>query len=334
MSRNSFATPNLNPKSKFKKVFPIEVGKANNYRLMPAPVEQSSNGDWYLYQKIHYGYQVEKENNGEKYLVYAPFFCVEVFDFNKKKIVEHCPECDKIAAKRAELDDLKKVYAADKTRTEAQIKVLLDPHEKWLQKHSLEKKYYVHAMNEDRQFSYLKLGKEVFSDLRAKIKKLDQDGLNAFDFDSGVWWNFTRTGEGRFDTKYGVEAVQESVVVEGRKLLDFKRAPLSEEEINQAAAEAINLKTLYPSLPVDTIQQLVESDGTPASVSAILSGNQKRSESPRATAPASVKVATAPATKTTATTPTVKPEATSAPLGFDPNDPNVPTDAYLKVFGE
>ena len=91
------------------------------------------------------------------------------------------------------------------------------------------------------------------------IKDYNQDptSLNSADDDSGVWFDFVRTGTG-FDTEYDVKKVQTKIKgPTGATMFADDRAPLSENVVESYADMAYDLSAIYQVKKYEELRQIL-----------------------------------------------------------------------------
>jgi hypothetical protein len=265
--REGFVRPS--EQSSFKK--PIALKDGNNiFRLLPPVARVSPDGSWYQYQRQHWGYGVkDKDGNFQA----RPFACVQEMDFKTKKVTVPCAECDLIEKNKNALAeaDLK-----SKGRPPAERKALLQPLWEFSNLHNLDRKYVMNVKSGDGEFSYIRLPSTVYKDMKVLIKKLRERDIDPFDLDGGVWFNAVRTGEKK-KTEYHTEIVMENVKLpNGQKAQVEKSAALTEEEVNAALSEAQDLRNMLTVISPESIQKLVDSEGSFEIAEAIFGAAQQR----------------------------------------------------------
>lgn len=280
------------------KNFKPDVAKPFTFRLFPPMKSFQATGAWFTYGRQHWGYRTTDSQDPNKTKP-RTFMCIEEKDRVKDMITVSCPECRLIEQKTQFLLDREATESAgckargilSEPEIEREIGHLLQPTRDWLKAHSLDKKYAYLVMDLAGEFGVLRLGYRAHKQLVKLIDGLKAEGIDAFDFDTGVFFTVTRDGNGR-ETEYTVVVTKEPVMIDGRKLMDYKRAPLTDAQLEQAVNMLPDLGTLFANskLSAEQIRLLVEGDGDPSEVDAIFGMTQRRERSP-APAPAPTQAA-------------------------------------------
>lgn len=278
-------------KQNFKKTNYFNLEKGDNYyRIMPEMFTGIERNLWSVYYTRHWGY---KKENGQK----QPFLCTRKYDPKTRLIAHECAFCKDFDGKQelvksflSQIESLnKQLVEAENTGTDDEVESieieLGDTQSKLSEVRqtlgSVERRFWVNAMNKAGEFGLLSIPKTVFEGLAGKREKdgtrvpglfkiLDEnEGLSALDVDQGVWLKITRTGSDQYDTKYSCEAEQEFVEVNGRKSKQTKLAPLSTEQKIQALKNCTDLCTMFDHLVLtdDEMKSIV--NGSSAAVSAL-----------------------------------------------------------------
>jgi hypothetical protein len=261
----------------------------NLYRVLPPYGKQAASQKYIVYGAQHFGYSgIDPfEPNGDPKA--RPFKCVKEEDYKTKMVTVECAECtnrDAYLAKKAKLEAELKVQGAtdEQIRADKGIEQL----NSWLRQHNIDSKHYIAVMNEKREFGVLKVPTKAKKKLVQLIKDLNtKEKLDATDVDQGVWFDFQRTGEGFTNTVYDVELVYgDQVLPDGRRVKVLNTVPLSVEEQNQAIKVLPELQDIIPVISAEQIQQLVNSNGEPEVVDAIMNAGQKKGTAERLSRPA------------------------------------------------
>lgn len=301
---------NYNANNSAKLVF-YRLGMKDNQReltlrIAPPIKDLAEKGYIAVYVKQHFGYSIAGKDNKR---IPVTFNCIERRG-KDKKIVQECPECNEIAARKADLEAKEARYKADGTAAEV-VEAALRPAKAWLKEHNLDKKWNLNAKNEAGVWGYLAIGHKCYDkELLPLLKKL-QTSMSIEDptgVEEGVWLKFTRLGDKFNDIADKVEVVQVSL---GKGQTQIKTDTLNEKDFS--ALEAMpSLTTLGRRLTYEQIATLVESGGDEEVVKAVFNSSSPRSEkgetSPVSTSGPTTQVSTAPvAPAPTAATPTSVP---------------------------
>lgn len=280
-------------RTEFKKrnYFNLEKGD-NYYRIMPEMFTGIEKNLWAIYYVRHWGY---KKENGQK----QPFLCVRKYDPKTRMISHECAFCKDYDAKfetvkeyEAQIAKLKKTLVeAQDTGSDDEVEGLEaqlgDLQSKLSETRStlgsVERRFWVNAMNKQNEFGILSLPKTVFEQLSGKrnqdgtrvpglIKTLEEDeGVNALNVDEGVWFKISRTGSTQFDTEYTTSPEQETLEINNRKTKQTKLAPLSNELKVKALKECSDLVVMFDHLALSDAEMKTIVNGSPAAVSAMAS---------------------------------------------------------------
>jgi hypothetical protein len=232
------------------------------YRILPPFGLLAKLGRWSQYEAIHWGAEL---SGGKK----RAFRCIQRKNRKTKMVELECPMCMKyneqfalMKNKEKEMTDLKK--------TREEIELYLKPITDWLQLFNLQKGHYLNVLRQDGQIGRLFIKIKCKQALDIKIPKwIEKTGVDPIAVDGGLWIDFQRTGMGRNDTVYDVSLVEETVEINGRKLTDVKRAPLSGEVVTRMEKEAFELADYYKDLTYDEIKMMVSSNFDPAIVDSV-----------------------------------------------------------------
>ncbi len=231
------------------------------YRILPPFGLLASSGRWSQYEAVHWGFSL---SNGKK----RAFRCIQRKGRNKMIEVE-CPMCKKIAEKTRQYESSREKFLAD-GKTEAEVAVLVQPLADWLKTFNVQKGHYLNVLRQDGQIGKLFIKIKMKQDLDLKLPKfMEKYKIDPIAANEGMWLDFTRNGMERNNSVYGVEPVEETVEINGRKLIDIKSAPLSADVIKRMAKEAFELSTQFRDLTYDEVQMMVSSNGDPTIVDGV-----------------------------------------------------------------
>jgi hypothetical protein len=246
--------------------------------------------------KQHFGYDTVDASGSRNW---NTFYCVEVFDFKTKTIVEPCPECENIKQKKALFEATKKGLEQQQVPPEA-IRAKLEPLDNWIRKHNLDAKWYINVKTVEGEYCTLKIGtklKKKLDALREELLKPTRPGtpsVDLFDPETGIYLEFIRSGKG-FDTDYDVRPATETKMytIDGAStpVMVHRKAPMADTEKEDAEATTYDIVDVgIRRLPKSAVAELVKCDGSPEAVEAIFKAGQpapKAAPAPRA-APAPV----------------------------------------------
>lgn len=252
----------------------IQDNGSHLYRILPPFGLLAAKGQWAQREAIHWGY---KSGDGKM----RPFRCIQRTNPKTKMVIVECPQCTKIAEKKKIYDNAVKKFVNDGKSQEEAWK-LTEGLKAWLDRFNLDFSYSVNALRpEDNQIGKLKLKTSAKKSLDEEIKRLqEKKGIeDPLDPDTGVLFDFQRSGAGRFDTKYAVTVAMENVKVGGEDLERIRRFPLTQDIINRMGKEAFELATSFTDLNHDQIALLVSSNGDASIVDSVFgAGTTTKSE--------------------------------------------------------
>jgi hypothetical protein len=307
--RNSYKKPQADGGGgDFKKPFALTEGK-NLVRPIFLP-ELAPEGKWFKYVAQHFGYKVLNRDGEEKL---RTFVCPRVYNSKTKEERHPCAECSKIERQEALLKKREVQYESEGL-TPDDIATRTQSLRDWLSSHNRDVKYFVHVMNDKGEFGYVKLPSTAFYEMKEHVQKLDKEqGIDAFSPDQGIWFSVNKTGKG-FSTKYSTTIEMEVQVINGKRMMSEKLAPLTDEQLEQALRECPQFDKLLNVISDRQIEQLAISNGTPEEVTAIL-GAPNRRENSASPVPRAVQAArTAEAEAEQAEEPVVVAPRPAAPL--------------------
>jgi hypothetical protein len=249
----------------------LKDGK-NKYRIGPPYKSLAAEGRWFYYTRQHFGYYGTDAKDDSK-TVARPFLCPLEIDRRTEMVKRPCKECDKIEQQKELLAER---TAAEQAagRSDDEIKKITGSLVAWLKSHNVDKKYNVIAKNEKGEWGTLPLpykAKEAF-DLRKK-ELLDQ-GIDPLDIENGVWFVFTRSGEG-LKTVYTCDIEMEVEIVNGKRQMSYKMDTMTEADFKDIQDNCPDLSTLGRPLTQEQISMLVSGSGDPEEVDRIFQQSQK-----------------------------------------------------------
>lgn len=274
----------------------------NIVRIIPAFKSLASKGAWFMYHKQHFGYSgVDRKNAGKTKA--RPFKCLEEKNHQTKMVLIPCAECNlneqrALMLKNKQAQALTATDASTKKTLEIQVKAL----EEYLKVHNLDKKYYMNVKFADGTFGTIGIGYKAFTALKAVMKKHQEDGgLDPFDPQQGVWFDFFKEGTG-LKTEVSVSIVDEVKEINGQRYKVAKPAPLTRPDLEKVVSDCNDLPFVVKAITSQQIEQLVENGGDdPETVDLIFDQGTRREASPeaspvKAAAVAAQAVAVAPVT--------------------------------------
>lgn len=314
MSNNTqgFGKPKFGGGGTFAKSIRLKENSTTVVRILPPMKSLSETGEWAVYVGTHFGYKGVNPKDRSK-PTYRPFKCIEKRDYKTKMILQDCPECDLIAQRENELEDLLSNAKAQGHGAD-EIEELAKPLKDWLKDHNCDRKWHMNVKQQDGSFAVLQLSHKTKKLLESEITRvLTEDGIEALDLDAGVWFRFSRTGKG-IETQDTVGVEYESVrdASTGRLIRTVKMAPLTEAEQEKALKECPDLATNVRSLSYEQIKLLTECSGEDEDVDKILALGEKKQES---SPPATTKASAAPVSK-----PQPKPQPAPAPSASEEDE--------------
>lgn len=180
---------------------------AQAYRLIPA---MSEDGIWHKFITAHFGY---KDSAGKMHT----FQGVEEKDHKTKMVTVYDAAADRLVRLAAQLDAEKKKPADEQDGELIQKLVKLVGHGAVMGQYNLDKKQYIYAYDREGNIGCLKLSHRAFLSLKSAIDKYkaDNDGADPLDPETGVYFEFNRTGT-KLDTTVQVSPLQITVKENGK----------------------------------------------------------------------------------------------------------------------
>lgn len=269
MSQTGWGKPKYGS-PEFKKTGKPKKGPGDNYiRILPPMFSLAPSGRWSVYLATHWGYSGVHPSDKEKTVV-RPFRCIEESNNRTKMVTKACPECDNWRAKVAERD-AKQAELKAAGKSDEEIKTILKGRNDWIKAHGPDRRVYVNVKYPDGTFGDYKMNYKIHKKgIDAKIKEVaEKYKLDALDPEGGVWFNIKRIGNG-WDPPDQIELKKE-FRSDGSEIL--ARAPLSQEDWDQASTQCRDLTTLGGAiLTFQQIAELVKSGGDPETVDRIFGG--------------------------------------------------------------
>lgn len=261
----------------------ISENGSHFYRILPPFGLLAAKGQWAKFEAIHWGF---KGTDGKM----KPFRCIQRTKKNRNGMVDiivECKQCTKIAEKKAQYDNAVKKYVSE-GKTQEEAWKLCEPMKPWLERYNLDRHWTVNALRpEDNQIGKLKIKLAAKKELDERIKELqEQKGIeDPLDPDTGVLFDFQRTGEGRYGTKYPVKVAMETVKIDGENFEKIRRFPLSKDVLNRMQTEAFELASSYVDLTHEQIALLASSNGDPSIVDSVFGAGTTSKSAPEFDAP-------------------------------------------------
>lgn len=240
-----------------KKWFNLKTG-SNLYRVLPSisfDGTKPSNNPWAFHQLIWV------KGKERKY----PVVCIRETNQDKKVLVS-CPIFDKIEFLKKQLEAMQK---NPETANSPQTKKMADR----LKDYNVDKAYYLNVVNKAGEIGILKIKYTALQDLKATIKNLNNEGINAIGAgpNDGVFLDFRRIEDDTGRVSYKVDAAKITVKnpQTGRPSLEYDWSPLTPEIMNRMETEAAELSKIYRKLELDKLEQLATLD--PDTIDAVMS---------------------------------------------------------------
>jgi len=298
---NSFGNLSFDKKTHFEKrnFFKLVSGD-NIYRIMPPMFDGKERGIWFAYYSDHFGYI---DSRGKKH----KFLCTRKYDENG--IMGRCLFCEdqenlknKLQLIEQKISELNSAIASFKQNNDASDKLsnIQDEIASFeMQKTELKEKirtrntaFYVNAMDQAGNFGVLGLKKTVYEELAGKRNSnfrepgMFQDLKNNEKIDplspnEGVWFNITRTGVNFTEVKYRTFVVNETVIIDGKKLKSIKQAPLSNQQKQMALLKCQNLLTMFDHLKLTLEETKIVINGSPEAVTAVINAPTRKRNMPK-----------------------------------------------------
>lgn len=245
MSKISINMDSLKPKKEWKR-HKINPGR-NVFRILP-PFGDEANG--YPYRKWQIVWGLLDPESGRM----RPFASSSTTE-------KRCPITEYVEALQKKAETLKgKLQAAGDS--EDDIKEALKPLNKVIGNLRPKTVYAYNAADKAGTVGILEVKSTAHKILKelmmTYIKDYNQDptSLNSDADDSGVWFDFVRSGEG-FKTEYDVEKVQMKTKVNGQLTFVDDRSPLPENVVENYADLAYDLGSIYQIKTYDQLREIL-----------------------------------------------------------------------------
>lgn len=317
MSTTGFGVPSYTAGRKNRWPLTRKLKFAPIFRILP---QANGNPNWYEYFRKHFGFSIEVTNNGKTREIPKPWGCILEQDRTSKMVTRECEECSVIAKRTFEKTQLDVAYKGG-TLDGKTYQEKVEPINKFLMKHNLDKRYWMNAINVNGEVGLLGLKYKAYKALRACMDEALKAGIDPLRVDQGVQFEFTITGETFNDTEYQCKIVKEVKNIDGIGYETIKRAPLTQEQLASLPPLCWDLRSQEVSgiITPAQVKALVESGGDPKLVEQIL-GTSAAAEDGDDETPAA---AAAPASVFTL------PQAVAYPA---PTPPPAPAPAALSEF--
>lgn len=229
-----------------------KVKDGNNiFRILP-PFGESSNGYPYRKWQIIWGLQDPESGRAR------PFASSMTSE-------KRCPVTEYVASLKEKTELLKSQLAASGVSEEDQ-KDRLTSLNKLISDLSPKTVFIYNAADRAGDVGLLELKstaqKKMKSEMTTYIKDYNQDptSLNSEDTDSGVWFNVTRSGEGR-DTEYDVKKFQtKTKSPTGKISFEDDRSPLPDSVVESYEDMAYDLGSVYQVKTYDELAEILEAN--------------------------------------------------------------------------
>ena len=226
-----------------------KVKDGNNiFRILP-PFGETSNGYPYRKWQIIWGLQDPESGRAR------PFASSMT---SEKK----CPVTEYVAQLKKHAESLKTQLATSGV-SEEDSKARLSTLNKLIQDLSPKTVYIYNAADKAGEVGLLELKstahKKMKTEMSTYIHDYNQDptSLNSEDTDSGVWFNITRTGEGR-DTEYDVKKFQTKTKAPNGKIsFEDDRSPLPDSVVENYDNLAYDLGSVYQVKSYDELAEIL-----------------------------------------------------------------------------
>ena len=162
-------------------------------RILPPMKSLIKSRDYGAFWYTHFMKGTD-QRNPDKIKTY-PVLGIEERDFRKGGII--IKQDPLVEARRPYLDKIDAITASGKEKglSKEEIRKAVAPYREWLEDHGYSGKWHLYAINKSGQFGILRISNRLMKELRAEVKKLIAREINPMGV-KGVFWSFTRTGNG------------------------------------------------------------------------------------------------------------------------------------------
>jgi len=212
-------------------------------RVLPPMGKLADKGKWSIYHRVEFGYS---ETGGR----IRPFLSPRVVNYEGMVEVESYTHLRRVTLK----DQMEQAKAAGNKELEDQINTTL-------RKYNQDCKHYMNVIDLNGNIGLFKIGHRGFQSLKAEIDRLRAEGVDPISAESGRFFVFSRSGQGR-DTIYTVVEYKQKVEMEldGQKIIVDKPFPhaIGETIIQKLSSEAFELGEVYPTVTSEQEKSMVE----------------------------------------------------------------------------
>jgi len=249
----------------------LKEGESVIARVIPPFKSNKKYGLYAQRHSIHWGYKRTNPMDDTQPNWMFLFRCVEVYDFQAKKVKQACPQCKDFDQNAKALEDLTKdIEAAVKaamgskepTKDDLFKAKKADP--KWMQlsnwtkTYNCDRKYYLAVKFLDGTFGNIVIGATGYEDLKKYVEKLGKE--KTIDPREGCFFVFSKGKDSTGRISYSVEPYQEEIEVDGEPLQRRKKAPLTKDDLPKIERFCMDLKDAHGAniLSVEQVQRLVD----------------------------------------------------------------------------
>jgi hypothetical protein len=218
----------------------------NVYRILPPMFDFADRGKWSEFYRIEYGYTDNKKQ-------LKPFLCNRVTNKKTKMVEVECPACLHREEINVQIEALKQ-QLVDKEISRGEFEAALAP----LNGFNLDSKHYVNAIDLTGKIGLLKIGYKAKLQLDDEIDKLKDRGIDPLSIETGIFFNFYRTGFGR-DTNYKVTVYMETIKHPELGIVQKELVHVLDDVIlARLEKEAFDLSKLFKTLTNEQVQDIVD----------------------------------------------------------------------------
>jgi hypothetical protein len=234
-----------------------KLGKNAKELVLRIAPNLSNDGEeipWCKLHTQHFGYGLSiKKKDGTPVFVPQPFKCVKRYN-NNSEVTQECPKCVQVYALRDEVKALEAKYA-NENKSKEEIAALLKSKKDWLFLHSIDKKYWMYAKNQDGKWGFFLMGKTLKVTFDACLNDLEKEGVAPLSSENGVWFRFKRVSEdGKNDT-----IVVDTITREDRSKV-YRTDTMTDADFQQIEKLPLITKAVRV-LNLDDVKTLVSSNG-------------------------------------------------------------------------
>jgi hypothetical protein len=245
--------------------FGLKPNSTAIYRILPPMKSLRAKRDYGDFSYTHFWRGIDPRDPGKTKVM--PILGIEERDYRRNGLV--IKKDPLVELRKTYLDKLDFIEAVgkEKGKSKAEISKAQAPVKEWLKDHGYSGKWHLYVIDKSGKFGVLRISNKLMKTLRDQVKELVARDINPMGV-KGIFWKFTRVGDGFLEADKVVP--NRIPQPDGSDPLDFH---ILTAEIGAMALEALpdfEEEKQKISYPVEVMEALAASSGTPEEVSRIL----------------------------------------------------------------